>query len=43
MRADSLVKGGQGRVGKDIAWSAALVVLSMIGVALALLVEACCG
>lgn len=43
MRAVSLVKGGQDRVGRDVARSAAYVVLCLICVALVLLVEACCG
>ncbi len=43
MRADVSVLGGSGWVGKDVTQSAALVVLSILGVALALILEACCG
>lgn len=43
MRADSSVQGGQGRVGTDVTRSAALVLLSIVGVALARILEACCG
>ncbi len=43
MRAVPLVKGGSGREGRDVTRSAALLLLALVGAAVALIVEACCG